>query len=70
MDRGTWWAIFHGVAESDMTEILSSFTSSLQDMKHVNLHAELCQLLDSDGAMDMSDIQKVVDSSNTLVVIC
>ena len=20
MDRGTWWAIFHGVAESDMTE--------------------------------------------------
>jgi len=20
MDRGTWWAPFHGVAESDMTE--------------------------------------------------
>ena len=23
MDRGTWWAIVHGVAESDMTEGLT-----------------------------------------------
>ena len=23
MDRGTWWATVHGVAESDMTEQLS-----------------------------------------------
>ena len=23
MDRGTWWATVHGVAESDMTELLT-----------------------------------------------
>ena len=22
MDRGTWWATVHGVAETDMTEVL------------------------------------------------
>ena len=24
MERGTWWAIAHGIAESDMTEGLST----------------------------------------------
>ena len=22
MDRGAWWAVFHGIAESDMTEAI------------------------------------------------
>ena len=29
MDRGAWWATFHGVAEWDMTEQLHTYTLSL-----------------------------------------
>ena len=33
MDRGSWWAKIHVVAESDMTEQLSTHTHPILQMK-------------------------------------
>ena len=42
IDRGAWWATFHGVTESDVTEQLSTAHIYLRWLNHVlqNLYVE------------------------------
>ena len=42
MDRGAWWAILHGVAESDMTEWLSMRACT---HTHTHTHSHYCSPL-------------------------